>query len=130
MAKRVRDYKAEERRRNELARQRGYTSRAQERGAKVRAKKAARSGNVARPIQHPLLRDERLLAQSWSEIHSHKEQSAYSTDFTDKQLREYLEAYVYDSRGKKRKDKIRDYLTSHYPEDYPSASDRDFWLHY
>lgn len=36
MARKARDYKAEERRRNELARERGFTSRAQERNQRLR----------------------------------------------------------------------------------------------
>lgn len=49
MAAKKRDYKAEERRRNELAKQRGFTSRAQQRGAIKRGEaKVTRTGNTYR----------------------------------------------------------------------------------
>lgn len=127
MAKRQRDYRAEERRRNELARQRGYTTRAAERGAKTRA-----DYSTAGFTSHTDYTNARRNAQSWSDLHSHGKASEYNPKFKPQQLSNYLKAFdvEHDTPKRVRHDALKKYLVSEFPEDYPDESHAEFWANY
>lgn len=113
-AKRKRDYKAEERRRNELARERGYRNRAQQRRAiekgemspldpeRVRSPKTV-SAQAKRLFQtNDFIRltsalDPRDMAQDWSGIFARSEQAEYNPERAAElgvSEREYTRAYL------------------------------------
>lgn len=112
MAKRLRDYKAEERRRNERAKAAGFTSRAQMRG-KLRRGEAVvgrdRAGRIVPAVaQGPtrpewakagysserMYKAERDASRLWSKRHSHKPTSKFLPRFTPEQSSAYYDAYV------------------------------------
>ena len=75
-----RDYKAEEARRNARAKSAGFTTRAAERSARVKAK-------------------------AWSDKHSRGPGSAYLAKMSAQQLRNYMDAYVTDWDDKRNRSK-------------------------
>lgn len=74
VARRQRDYKAEERRRNERAREAGFSSRAQERN--IRRKSA-----------------------TWSRLHANKPVAFYHPKWSAEKVRAYYDAFVNPSSG-------------------------------
>lgn len=140
MPKRIRDYRAEERRRNELARQRGYTSRAAERTVRRKAKVAGIplgrqpiKRTAALTQLQEALSDVRFSAQSWSDLHSHKDVSRYDPSFSDQRTRDYAAAYDVDKKDKtkrQRKNALARYLTTYYTGDYPNVAESQYWTNY
>lgn len=128
MPKRIRDYRAEEARRNELARQRGFTTRAAERGARER-----KDWEKAGYATHKDYVSARAKARSWSELHSQKPVTAFNPRSTPQQTRDYLSAFRVE-KDKKHTAYIRDlakYLHDVDPEAYPDYdSDPEFWNNY
>lgn len=124
---RVRNYRAEEARRNELARQRGFTTRAAERGAKTRADYKA-----AGYKSHASYAAERSAAKRWSDAHSKQGVSAFNPRMNPQQTHQYVNTFVHKPTSNK--DFIRqlaDYLHDIDPERYPDYdSDTEFWNNY
>ena len=114
-----RDYRKEEQRRNELARERGFTSRAQLRN---RVSKGSAVGRIAKAPAYERAgftsqseyRTARKVSKAWSVQHSHKESSAYSSALRDPaRFRAYYDAYANPARGlgsEDRKRKLHRYL--------------------
>lgn len=128
MAKRQRDYRAEEQRRNELARQRGYSTRASERGARQRGDYV--TGGYASHAEYLKARES---AQSWSDLHSKDIKSRFNSRWKADRVREYENAYdvtAADRRKTARLNKLAAYLHKHYPEDYPDVTNKKFWNNY
>jgi len=128
MAKRIRDYRAEEARRNELARQRGFTTRAAERGAKKR-QDWERAGFAS----HAEYVAARAKAREWSEKHSQKRASEFKPTFSAQQVADYPFTLLEQKQTKHDlyMQKLAAYLHSVSPEAYPSyAEDRQFWENY
>lgn len=128
MPKRIRDYAAEERRRNELARERGFTTRAAERGARERADwKKAGYASHAEYVQA------RAQARSWSEIHSSKSVSKFRPTFTPQQTRNYVQAFRVDKNENHSSyiQRLAEYLHELEPEEYPEYDiESEFWQNY
>lgn len=128
MAKRIRDYKAEEARRNELARERGFTTRAAERGARERADwEKVGYGSHREYVQA------RAQAREWSEKHSQKPVSKFRPSFTPQQTRNYVDAFRVRPQEKHRSyiQKLAEYLHEIDPEEYPDYDpDSEFWQNY
>ena len=115
-----RDYRQEEQRRNELARERGFTSRAQLRN---RVTKGVAEGRPAKVPAYERAgfasaseyRKARKGAKEWSRTHSHKERSRYTaTELRDPaRFRAYYDAYSDPDRKLRsaaRKARLRHYL--------------------
>lgn len=128
MPKRIRDNKAELARRNELARERGFTSRAAERRARERA-----DYEKAGYTSHQDYAKARKQARAWSEKHSQKPSSKFSPSFTPQQTRDYVQAFRVEPT-KKHASYIQDlarYLHSLDPESYPDYDqDTEYWDNY
>jgi hypothetical protein len=125
MPRRNRDYRAEEARRNELAKQRGFTTRAAERGAKTRAdwQKAGYSSHAEYVAA-------RRRAQQWSAKHSAKTVSEFKPTFSAQQVAAYpfVELEDKNTRHQAYMKKLAVYLHSIAPEVYPSYDqDRAYW---
>lgn len=125
MARRKRDYKAEERRRNELARQRGFTTRAAERGAKKR-QDYKRAGFAS----HGEYVRERQRAKQWAREHSGQSVSAYPAFATPEQVADYLNAFVDTRDHVEHIHYLSRYLHDNFPEDYPPPDDDEYWKNY
>ena len=128
-----RDYRQEEQRRNELARERGFTSRAQLRnrvaggtaeGRPAKAPPFERAG-FASPGEY---RRARKTAAKWSAQHSRVEVSRYdSAKLRDpSRFRAYYDAYARDGDGRAKRDWLKYYLVD--VEDY--VSDEEFEREY
>lgn len=113
-----RDYQQEERRRNELARERGFTSRAQLRN---RVTKGVAEGRPAKPPPYERAgfasasqyKGARKSARAWSADHSHKVESAYDgAALRDPaSFRAYFDAYVEKGNTRaERRAKLKHYL--------------------
>lgn len=129
MARR-RDYAAEERRRNERARELGFTSRAQMRRALRRrefvpARQGVKIvGKAEGPTFPPFAqagyaseseyRNARRKAAKWSKAHSRVEMSRYDPAFTGKRFESYYDAFINPSTRANRiengLDSLRDWL--------------------
>lgn len=128
MPKRIRDYKAEERRRNELAKERGFTGRAAERGAKQRS-----DWQKAGYTSHAQYADARRQARSWSEIHSTKPISKFRPSFTPQQTRDYIDAFRVTKNETHNSyiEKLANYLHAADPGEYPEYDkESEFWQNY
>lgn len=128
-AKRVRDYQAEERRRNEIARAQGFTSRAQKRTVLRKAKEK----KIDLPPGILDVTHLRQSASSWSMIHSKVDASRYDPSFSILRTIQYSKAYDVDTADKtkaRRKRDLRNYLTDYYQDEYPDATDKEFWNKY
>ena len=115
-----RDYRQEEQRRNELARERGFTSRAQLRN---RVSKGVATGRIAKAPAYeragftsvPEYRKARKVSKAWSDLHSQQERSEYkSAELRDPaKFRAYYEAFP-SAQGNRnralRKRNLRHYL--------------------
>ena len=131
-AKRTRDYRAEEARRNQLAKSRGFTSRAQQRralrtGAWVPVRKSDKPRApivyTASPTPPPTLTRKpgssnlarlRRESQEWSSKHSRVDASKYDPRFPPERVRKYHAAFVDDATRAYRIENglysLRDYL--------------------
>lgn len=106
MARRRRNYQAEEARRNAEARRMGFTSRAQMRTALKQGWTPERGkggrivsppkGERFRPVAQGIKGIRRIREENarWSRVHSHKPTSKYRPSMTDEQARAYHAAYV------------------------------------
>jgi len=128
MPKRNRDYRAEEARRNALAKQRGFTTRAAERGAKKRedykrAGFASHSDYIAK----------RRKAREWSEKYSQKSVSAFNPSFDAEMVAAFPFTELADkqSRHDAYIEKLARYLHTIAPGEYPDYdAEREFWSNY
>lgn len=125
---RKRDYKAEERRRNELARQRGFTSRAAERGAKKR-----QDFRKAGFRSHEGYTRARQKAMTRSAARSKTPATSFFPRMTAKQFRSHYN--VFQKKHTSRKEFLRalaDELHDREPDRFPYAydEDREWWDHY
>ena len=115
-----RDYRQEEQRRNELARERGFTSRAQLRN---RVSKGFAAGRVTKAPAYERAgftsqleyRKARKVAKAWSDHHSRQERSEYKpSELRDPtRFRAYYDAYPSNQGVRNRalrKQKLRHYL--------------------
>lgn|SRR5690348_190633 len=126
MARR-RDYKAEELRRNQLAREHGFSSRAAERGAKKRQdfKKAGFRS-------HEAYVKARQAARRQSEARSKSPRSAFKPTMTASQFKSHRQAFVkkHTSHETFLRDLAED-LHGQEPEEYPEyEGNEQFWHDY
>ena len=121
-----RDYRQEEQRRNELARERGFTSRAQLRNRVARGTAEGRPAKAppyeragfASPGEYRRARKE---AAKWSSQHSRVEVSRYDSAKlrNPARFRAYYDAYARDGDGRTKRGWLKHYLVDveHYVSD-------------
>ena len=138
-AKRTRDYRLEEQRRNAKARELGFTSRAQMRRAlrqgtwtPVRASSSPRSrivGSATPPPTRPeinTLAKLRRESREWSNKHSRVPTSRYNPDMTAAQVRAYHAAYVDDDTRAYRIENGLDSLRAYLVDEMGYYTDDEF----
>jgi hypothetical protein len=109
VARRARDYAAEERRRNERARERGFTSRAQARRVDVYTRAGFRDEDDYKAA--------RRKARRWGKTHSEKETSRYPAGGSVEQFAKYYHAYVVPRKRVVKLRHMRRYLVPRFMTD-------------
>jgi hypothetical protein len=109
VARKARDYAAEERRRNERARERGFTSRAQARRVDVYTRAGFRSEDDYKAA----IRE----ARRWSKTHTQKDTSRYPAGGSVEQHAAYYKAFVVPRRRLAKLKHMRRYLVPRFMSD-------------